>query len=32
MERELEEGARKMDEMTALLHQLSEGKSANEES
>lgn len=30
MERELGEGARKMDEMTALLHKLSEGKSVNE--
>ena len=29
MERELGEGARKMDEMTALLHTLSEGKSGN---
>lgn len=30
MERELGEGARKMDEMTALLHKLSAGKSVNE--
>ncbi|WP_447984931.1 hypothetical protein [Nitrospira sp. Nam74] len=30
MERELGDGARKMDEMTALLHKLSEGKSVNE--
>lgn len=30
MERELGEGARKMDEMTALLHKLSEAKSVNE--
>jgi hypothetical protein len=30
MERELGEGARKMDEMTALLHKLSEGKSVKE--
>lgn len=31
MERELGEGARKMDEMTMLLHKLSEAKSVNEE-
>lgn len=31
MERELGEGARKMDEMTVLLHKLSEAKSVNEE-
>ena len=30
MERELSDGARKMDEMTALLHKLSEGKSMND--
>jgi hypothetical protein len=30
MERELGEGASKMDEMTALLHKLSAGKSVNE--
>lgn len=30
MEGELGDGARKMDEMTALLHTLSEGKSVNE--
>ncbi len=30
MERELGEGARKMDEMTALLHKLSAGESVNE--
>ena len=29
MEQELGEGARKLDEMTALLHTLSEGKSRN---
>jgi hypothetical protein len=30
MERELSDGARKMDKMTALLHKLSEGKSVND--
>ncbi|MBA2253340.1 MAG: hypothetical protein H0W13_11680 [Nitrospirales bacterium] len=30
MERELGEGARKMDEMSALLHKLSAGESVNE--